>query len=167
MNWKDERNSCNISLQRAAPLLRSVLKKKEKRKKSSLFKKNAFSVDLVSLLPALETREWLLFIWPKWSHYPGVGESGSWLTPMFPLRSCVALCIDSAVLSNEQDYFWPCDGIFVKVSMLWPVFWTEIAHMEIFLSCLPRCELDTSYLKCVHLSARSLGNRQEELELHV
>lgn len=61
-----------------------VFEKKRKEKKSSLFKKYAFSVDLVSLLPALETQEWLLLIWPKWSHYPSVEESGSWLTVMFP-----------------------------------------------------------------------------------
>lgn len=61
-----------------------VFEKKKKEKKSSLFKKYAFSVDLVSLLPALETQEWLLLIWPKWSHYPSVEESGSWLTVMFP-----------------------------------------------------------------------------------
>lgn len=64
-----------------------VFEKKKKEKKSSLFKKYAFSVDLVSLLPALETQEWLLLIWPKWSHYPSVEESGSWLTVMFPRRA--------------------------------------------------------------------------------
>lgn len=63
-----------------------VFKKKKKEKKSSLFKKYAFSVDLVSLLPALETQKWLLLIWPKWSYYPGVKESGSWLTVMLPPR---------------------------------------------------------------------------------
>lgn len=99
-------------------------------------------MDLFSLLPALETQEWLLFIWPKWSHYPGVRESGSWLTVMFSPRSLVALCIDSAMFSNQQDYFWPCDRIFTKVSVLWPVFWIEIAHVEMFLSCLPRWELE-------------------------
>lgn len=99
-------------------------------------------MDLVSLLPALETQEWLLFIWPKWSHYPSVRESGNWLTVMFPPCSFAAICIDSAMLSNEQDYFWPCDGIFIKVSVLWPVFRVEIAHMEMFLSCFPRWELE-------------------------
>lgn len=50
-----------------------------------------------------------------------------WCSP--PVRSFIALCTDSAMLSNERDYFWPCDGIFIKVSNLWTAFRAEIAHV--------------------------------------
>lgn len=41
----------------------------------------------------------------------------------------MVLCIESAVLSNELDYFWPCGRIFIKVSKLWAMFWTETLYM--------------------------------------
>lgn len=80
-------------------------------------------MNLPSLLPASETKAWLLLIWPRLSHCPGVRKSGAWLTAVFPLH--FGLCIDSAILSDELNYFWPCGGIFIKVSKLWAVLWPE------------------------------------------
>lgn len=131
MNWKDERNSCNTSLQRAAPLLRSVLKKK-KEKKSSLFKKYAFSVDLVSVLPALETQEWLLLIWPKWSHYPGVKESESWLTVMFP--PCALLHCTLHWLSDALKWA----GLFLA---LWWDFYQNFKPLDCILGRICTCAM--------------------------